>query len=112
MSTNYWAVEEEDANHWNGVFLGKRVCGWVFQFAWHGDGCICHCDRHHYRNIDELTDFLHSGYIVKNEFGQRFEPSEFLQMAKNWPANDDFPREPQNDSWEINGYFFVRGNWS
>jgi hypothetical protein len=117
VSTNYYAVESKDEDHWNGVFLGKRAGGWVFQFKWHSKSvcsttCECPDGEYPYRNIDELREWLHqNGKIVKDEYGEILKPEEFLEMVDEW-NEENFKFPEGRYSWEIDGYCFVRGNWS
>lgn len=80
MSTNFHAVEDEDEEYWNGVFLGKSAGGWVFQIKWHN--WIHHPDKpdHPYRNIDEFEEFV-EGKIIKDEYGSLMDNEEFIDMV-------------------------------
>lgn len=109
MSTNYYAVTSEDEPHYKGVFLGKRAGGWVFQFKWHDWSYKKISDNHPYRNYDEFKEFL-SDKIIKNEYDEVLDTDSFLEMVEDWCENNN--RTPVgSESWKIDGYWFVRGDW-
>jgi hypothetical protein len=112
MSTNYYACENEDQDYWEGLFLGKRAGGWVFQFKWHDWSYRNDKNTNHpYRNIDELEEFI-EGKVIKNEYFETVEPEKFIKMTKEWcEDNDRVPTKPKRDIWEIDGYYFIKGNW-
>lgn len=114
MSTNYYLVDSEEEDYWKGIFLGKKSGGWVPQFKWHRKNfCSCDCPNgtHNYRNWEELKSFLYRGFI-KDEYGEMYTPSEFIKMMEGWKEkNDNKPKEGAK-TWKIDGWWFVRGNWS
>jgi len=85
MSTNFYAVDKIEESYWEGIFLGKRASGWVFQFNWHDYHKEPH-EKHYYRNIDELSAFLEDK-IVKDEYGKVYQPKEFMEIAMEWTEN-------------------------
>lgn len=117
MSTNFYSVETKDQDYWEGIFIGKRASGWVPQFKWHSKNfCTCGCPdgTHNYRNWDELKEFLrrNNQQFVKNEYGEVFTASEFIEMMVEWRENHSRKPSDNSDSWEIDGWWFIKGNWS
>lgn len=117
MTTNYYAVESEDVGYYEGIHLAQTAGGWEPSIQWHGDGCSCRCDmqEHHYRNFDEFCQFVNSDeVIVKDEYGQVYNSKEFLNHLQYWKENNErthYNTSPK-DSWMIDGWTFVKGNWS
>jgi len=114
MSTNYYAVTEEDEPYYKGLFLGKRAGGWVFQFKWH-DWTDMYSDtespNHPYRNFDEFKKYV-SGKIIKDEYGEVLSSDEFIDMIERWcEENNHTPNNNDKMTWNIDGYWFVRGDW-
>lgn len=104
MSTNYYAVEDPTVPHYEGVHLGKRAGGWVFQFKWH-------VGEHPYRNFDEFKEYVR-GRVVKDEYDELWESEEFIDMVEGWcEENDRTPDTSKKSVWVIDGYYFVKGDW-
>lgn len=86
MSTNYYAVFDEDDDYWEGIHLTKFSGGWRPSIQWHGVDYGCGCDEHHYRNFDEFKEFIFREDIyIKNEYGETVDKEEFMD-SKNRAA--------------------------
>jgi len=114
MSTNYYAVTEEDEDYYEGLHLGKRSHGWVFQLKWH-DWTDMYSDtdspNHPYRNFDEFQEFV-EGKVVKNEYGEVLESKYFIRMVEDWcETKVRVPDITRDDVWRIDGYYFISGDW-
>lgn len=113
MSTNFYLLDSEDQNYWEGIFLGKRAFGWVFQIKWHDYSyCSCDCpnDTHNYRNWDEFKEFVQEGIII-DEYRETHNAKEFISMIEERNTSDNRVPSGTKDTWRIDNYYFVRGNW-
>lgn len=111
MSTCYYACENEHQQPSEGLFLGKRASGWVFQFKWHDWTHRDDKDKNHpYRNIDELEEFV-KGKVIKNQFSETIEPEKFVEMAKQWHQREDKTPSRSERVHRIGGYYFRSGDW-
>ena len=115
MYTNYYAVESEDEDPYDGLFLGKRAGGWVFQIKWHDWTDMyenTESPNHPYRNFDEFVEYV-DGKVIKNEYGEVLTPEEFINMVEDWcEENPRTPNTTRDSVWKIDGYYFIRGDWS
>ncbi len=79
------------------IHLGKRSAGWKFCWNFH--------NNKYYSNKEELIQFVLSGRVV-NEYGDKIEPQEFLDMAFEWGQPDglivDEKYTRENSSWISN----------
>ena len=57
------------------IHLGKRSGGWKFIWNFHKEK--------YYTNKEELLKFIRSGRVV-NEYGEKIDQEEFIEMALNW----------------------------
>lgn len=116
MTTNYYAVTDEDKRHWEGVHLAQTAGGWkpTIQWHWEPSGCSCHCNVHHYRNYDEFKEYVRSGYVIKDEFENVINVEEFLDKLENFQKEnrrDDYYESRGSRVWMINGWNFRSGDW-
>lgn len=70
-----WSEFTEDLN----IHLGKRSGGWKFCWNFHKDS--------YYSNKEELLAFIQSGRVV-DEYGEEWDPEEFIKMALDWGQPD------------------------
>jgi len=61
------------------IHLGKRSSGWKFCWNFHKDK--------YYTSKKELLAFIRSGRVV-DEYGEEWEPEEFIKMALDWGQPD------------------------
>lgn len=70
-----WSEFTEELN----IHLGKRSGGWKFCWNFHKDK--------YYSNKEELLAFIRSGRVV-DEYGEEWDPEEFIKMALDWGQPD------------------------
>lgn len=70
-----WSEFTEDLS----IHLGKRSGGWKFCWNFHKDK--------YYSNKEELLAFIRSGRVV-DEYGEEWDPEEFIKMALDWGQPD------------------------
>lgn len=116
MSTNYYAVRDEDEEYWNGLHLGKRAGGWQPYFQWHvGCSCCSYDDELPYRNFGELCEFIADPDVtVVDEYGEEYTTGEFIDMVIRWREENRRSQASASpkDGFVIDGWEFVTGDWS
>ena len=90
MGTNYYT---EDGTH-----IGKRTFGFIFMW-----------DFQNMKTVEEFLSFL-QGKTIINEYREKFELSEFLNMAHDWNKEDGYVPEgfkilvKNNIVWGVSNY--------
>lgn len=97
-----FSVLENPKSHWDyhspwsefiedmSIHLGKRSSGWKFCWNFH--------KNKYYSNKEELLAFIRSGRVV-DEYGEEWNPEEFIKMALDWGQpdgwvhNEDYERK-------------------
>ena len=93
MGTNYYRIPKDTDlkrtrgltleslgnNGHIGTHLGKRSAGWVFCWNFH--------NNKYYENIEQLLSYIRSG-IILNEYGEKIDQEEFINMAMTWCQPD------------------------
>ena len=74
MGTNYYLLTRRlEGNEWpeEGLHIGKRSCGWVFQFQAHPS----------IKSLKGMIEATKEGYIY-NEYGEEIPYDEFWELVR------------------------------
>ena len=96
------------------MHIGKRSCGWVFNFEAHYDKF----QRYKLTSYRAWKEFLKEGYIY-NEYGELISYNKFIKLVEETrgkgKVQEGISEGEQlhlGDEWEDSGFVFTLGDFS
>lgn len=122
MGTNYYAIGREACGECHRpyddkqIHLGKSSAGWTFSFAWN--------DGEYYKTPAQFKKWL-KGKTILDEYDREVSHNEFFEMVEakkdglnldtyyqKYPGHNTHGVSPAEHELEVDGWRFVRGEFS
>lgn len=96
----------------NIIHLGKRSDGWKFLWnpnvikIWDDETCEYAYNYVYPLTKQGITDFCNrEDVIITDEYGEQFDPKEFLEMAFSWGESDGYTGKTYEESQKDHSYY-------